>query len=110
MNKTIGNLKVIAVLNTAHSMELYGIHQYMNQHYNLFNMDYTELAQKVKEIAKAEMKHSEMFAERIKVLDGEPGSDLADKVTLGQAVESIYPFDMNIESSTMDKYNEFIAG
>ena len=27
--------KVIEVLNKARSMELYAVHQYMNQHYNL---------------------------------------------------------------------------
>ncbi|NTW18042.1 MAG: bacterioferritin, partial [Syntrophaceae bacterium] len=32
--------KVIEVLNKARSMELQAIHQYMNQHYNLDDMDY----------------------------------------------------------------------
>ena len=32
--------KVIEVLSKARSMELYAIIQYMNQHYNLDNMDY----------------------------------------------------------------------
>ena len=31
--------KVIEVLNKARSMELQAIHQYMNQHYNLDDMD-----------------------------------------------------------------------
>ncbi|HPR04764.1 MAG TPA: ferritin-like domain-containing protein, partial [Deltaproteobacteria bacterium] len=43
--------KVIEVLNKARSMELHAISQYMNQHYNLDDMDYGDLAAKVKLIA-----------------------------------------------------------
>ncbi|HPU89102.1 MAG TPA: ferritin-like domain-containing protein, partial [Spirochaetota bacterium] len=57
--------KVVTVLNTARSMELQAIHQYMNQHYNLDNLDYGELARNIKLIAIDEMRHAEMFAERI---------------------------------------------
>jgi len=53
---------VIEVLNKARSMELLAITQYMNQHYNLDDMDYGELAGKVKLIAIDEMRHAEMFA------------------------------------------------
>lgn len=35
---------VVEALNKARSMELHAIHQYMNQHYNLDDMDYGELA------------------------------------------------------------------
>ena len=34
---------VITVLNKARAMELQAIHQYMNQHYGLDDMDYGEL-------------------------------------------------------------------
>ncbi len=64
--------KVIEVLNKARSMELQAIAQYMNQHYNLDNMDYGDLAAKVKLIAIDEMRHAEMFADRIKELEEEP--------------------------------------
>jgi hypothetical protein len=37
--------KVINVLNKARSMELQAIHQYMNQHYNLDDMDYFDNVQ-----------------------------------------------------------------
>ena len=39
---------VIDVLNQARAMELFAIQQYMNQHYNLDDMDYGDLAAKVK--------------------------------------------------------------
>jgi bacterioferritin len=100
--------KVIAVLNEARSMELHAISQYMNQHYGLDNMDYGELAKNVKLIAIDEMRHAEMFAERIKELDGEPTSDLADKVQKGQKPEQVFAFDSGLEDNTILKYNQFL--
>ena len=35
--------KVIEVVNKARAMELQAIHQYMNQHYNLDNLDYGDM-------------------------------------------------------------------
>jgi bacterioferritin len=58
--------KVVDVLNEARAMELHAIAQYMNQHYNLDDMDYGDMAAKIKLIAIDEMRHAEMFAERIK--------------------------------------------
>lgn len=100
--------KVIEVLNKARSMELQAIHQYMNQHYNLDDMDYGDLAAKVKLIAIDEMRHAEMFAERIKELGGEPTAEPADKVVKGQKVDVIFPFDAGLEDDTMDVYNQFL--
>jgi len=100
--------KVLEVLNKARSMELQAIHQYMNQHYNLADMDYGDLAAKVKLIAIDEMRHAEMFAERIKELGGEPTADLAGKVEKGQKIEAIFPFDAGLEDDTMDVYNQFL--
>ena len=64
--------KVLAALNKARAMELLAIGQYMNQHYKLDDMDYGELAGKIKLIAIDEMRHAEMFAERIKELAANP--------------------------------------
>ena len=71
-NRESRKAKVIEVLNKARAMELFAIHQYMNQHYNLDDMDYGELAANMKLIAIDEMRHAENFAERIKELGGEP--------------------------------------
>ncbi|MFA5182297.1 MAG: ferritin-like domain-containing protein [Syntrophales bacterium] len=100
--------KVIEVLNKARAMELQAIHQYMNQHYNLDDLDYGELAAKVKLIAIDEMRHAEMFAERVKELGGEPTTDLADKVVKGQKIDTIFAFDTKLEDDTMDIYNQFL--
>ena len=100
--------KVIEVLNKARSMELLAVHQYMNQHYGLDDMDYGELAGKMKLIAIDEMRHAEQFAERIKELGGEPTTEKDGEVSKGQKVEAIFPFDANLEDDTVDVYNQFL--
>ena len=96
---------VVAALNKARSMELHAIHQYMNQHYNLDDKDYGELAMNMKLIAIDEMRHCEMFAERIKELGGEPTSELAAKVVKGQDVKTIFGSDADAEDETIYVYN-----
>jgi bacterioferritin len=98
---------VIDVLNEARAMELEAISQYMNQHYNLDDMDYGELAAKIKLIAIDEMRHAEMFAERIKELGGEPVSGHKGKIEKGQPVEKIFFYDSGLEDDTIDRYNQF---
>ena len=100
--------KVISALNKARSMELFAIAQYMNQHYNLDNMDYGELAAKVKLIAIDEMRHAERFAERIKELSGEPTAEFADKVKKGQEVRDAFVFDARLEDDTVEIYNQLL--
>src|SRR4030043_347083 len=100
--------KVIEAINRARSMELQAIYQYMNQHYNLDDLDYGELAANIKLIAIDEMRHAEMFAERIKELGGEPITEPAAGVERGQKVENIFSFDAKLEDDTIVIYNEFV--
>ncbi len=99
---------VINVLNQARAMELRAIYQYMNQHYNLDDMDYGELAAKLKLIAIDEMRHAEMFAERVKELGGEPVSGHDGKISKGQKVEVVFLFDSELEDDTIDTYNQLL--
>ncbi|OPL15312.1 MAG: bacterioferritin [delta proteobacterium MLS_D] len=101
--------KVIRVLNEARAMELQAINQYMNQHYNLDDMDYGELAAKIKLIAIDEMRHAETFAERVKELGGEPTTEPEAPTEKGQGVEVVFPFDTKLEDDTIERYNEFLA-
>ncbi len=101
--------KVIEVLNKARSMELQAIHQYMNQHYNLDDMDYGELAANLKLIAIDEMRHAEAFAERVKELGGEPTTELAGPIVKGQDVQTIFSYDSEQEVEAVDVYNQFFA-
>lgn len=100
--------KVLEVLNCARAMELNAIGQYMNQHYNLDDMDYGALAGKIKLIGIDEMRHAEMFAERIKELGGEPVAEMSDKVQKGQTVEEVFPFDSDLEDDTIAAYNNYL--
>lgn len=99
---------VIDVLNKARSMELNAITQYMNQHYNLDNMDYGDMAVKLKLIGIDEMRHAEMFADRIKELGGEPTTEPAGKVEKGQKVQEVFSFDARLEDNAIDAYNQFL--
>jgi bacterioferritin len=100
--------KVIEVLNKARGMELQAIAQYMNQHYNLDDMDYGDMAAKVKLIAIDEMRHAEMFADRIKELGGEPTTEPAGKAEKGQKVQSVFSFDAKLEDDAIESYNQFL--
>jgi bacterioferritin len=99
---------VIEVLNKARAMELQAIHQYMNQHYGLDDVDYGEMAGKMKLIAIDEMRHAEAFAERIKELGGEPVTDYPGTIEKRQDVKKIYAFDTDLEDDTIDAYNQFL--
>ena len=96
-NRESRKAKVIEVLNKARAMELFAIHQYMNQHYNLDDMDYGELAANMKLI------------ERIKELGGEPTTQKDGKIVTGQEVTAIYEADANQEEATIEAYSGFLA-
>ena len=100
--------KVVDVLNKARALELQAIHQYMIHHYDLEKMDYGDMAAKVKLIAIDEMRHAEMFADRIEELGGSPTSDLAGKIEKDQAVEAIFPYDAIQEEDAISAYNQFL--
>ncbi|MDO4767925.1 MAG: ferritin-like domain-containing protein [Pseudomonadota bacterium] len=99
--------RVVEVLNQARAMELFAITQYMNQHYGLDSMDYGELAAKMKLIAIDEMRHAEMFAERVKELGGEPATSYEGDLKKAQEVRAIYPYDADLEDDTIDVYSQF---
>ena len=100
--------KVIEVLNKARALELHAITQYMNHHYNLDDMDFGDMAAKVKLIAIDEMRHAEMFAERIKELGGEPTTEYSGKVEKGQKPQSMFASDSKLEDGAIDAYNQFL--
>lgn len=107
-NRETRKAKVVEVLNKARAMELYAITQYMNQHYALDDMDYGELAANMKLIAIDEMRHAEMFAERLKDLGADPTTSQEGKLVKEQNVRAIYPFDAKVEDDTIDAYNQFL--
>lgn len=55
-----------------------------------------------------EMRHAEMFADRIKELNGEPTVEPAEVAQKGQKIQSIFAFDAKLEDDTIDVYNQFL--
>jgi bacterioferritin len=101
--------KIIEVLNKARAMELQAIHQYLNQHYNLDNLDYGDFAMKLKLVGLDEMRHAEKFADRVEELGGQPTVESAAKAVIGQKVEEVFIFDADLEDNTIATYNQFLA-
>ena len=77
---------VIDTLNKARSSELAAILQYMSQHYELADKDYGQIAASIKLIAIDEMRHAEMLAERILLLNAKPTSKPDMETRKGQAI------------------------
>ena len=100
--------RVVDALNRARGMELQAISQYMNHHYDLDNMDYGEIAVNMKLIAVDEMRHAEMFADRIKELDAEPTAELAGKPERDGEVGRIFAADTDLEDGAIAAYNRFL--
>lgn len=100
--------KVIEALNRARGLELNAIAQYMNHHYNLANMDYGEIAASLKLIAIDEMRHAEMFAERIKELGGEPTTAPEGKPERDGDPALIFNADTGLEDGAIAAYNGFL--
>ena len=98
--------KVIDLLNKARARELTAIAQYMSQHYELEDSDFTKLASKFKEVAITEMKHAEKLAERILFLNGEPTSKPDALAKKGQQIPQMLTTNMALETGAIKMYNE----
>lgn len=99
---------VIEVLNKARADELGAIHQYMSLHYELADHDYGPLAADLKLIAIDEMRHAEMFAERIHVIGGTPTSKPAAEARKDLPVREAYKFLVEAEDAALRDYNEYL--
>lgn len=102
------NQKVIDILNTAREQELQAITQYMTHHYELEDVMYGKLAERLKKIAIVEMKHAEKLAERILFLGGVPSTKLFDsRIQKKQSVPDLLKNDISLESNAVKTYNDF---
>jgi bacterioferritin len=99
---------VIDVLNQARADELAAIHQYMAQHYHLDDADYGPVASNLKLIAIDEMRHAEMFAERIYEIGGVPTSTPSKAAVKGQKIKEAMDFDAGEETGAIASYNAFL--
>lgn len=100
--------KVIEVLNKARSMELYAVHQYMNQHYNLDDLDYGEFAQQDQIDRHRRNAPCRTVCRAHQGIGGEPNSELSSKITKGQKVMDVFPFNVKVEDDTIETYNKLL--
>lgn len=98
--------KAIECLNTARGMEIQAIHQYMIQKYLVWIYDYGQLAAHLQQIAIDEMKHARRFACRIDDLAGQPNCKMAGPIVQDQKMEEIFPFDVDLETNTIETYSK----
>jgi len=96
---------VIDALNRARASELSAILQYMSQHYELADKDYGQIAANLKLIAIDEMRHAEMLAERILLLNGKPTSKPDMETKKGQAIAEIMAHGISMEETALRDYN-----
>jgi len=97
--------KVIDLLNEARASELTAILQYMSQHYELEDQDFGKLAAPLKLIGIDEMRHAEMFADRVLFLGGEAVSVPDGQTVKGQEIAEMLTYDIELETGAIDMYN-----
>lgn len=102
-----GKHAVLKTLNKARADELAAILQYMAQHYGLDDADYGEVAAQIKLIAIDEMRHAEMFAERIYELGGVPVAAPSLPAKKGQKIQEAFEFNVTLENQAIEDYNQF---
>jgi len=99
---------VIEALNKGRASELGAILQYMSQHYELADHDYGQIAANLKLIAIDEMRHAEMLAERVLLLDGVPTSQPDMQAKKKQTIQEIVAQIIGLEETAVRDYNAFL--
>lgn len=99
--------KSIERLNEAVSMEIASSLQYMYFHVHFEDAGYEYLARLMKQTSISEMRHIEELSERIMYLEGDVDMNPLEKTLPITNVSEALTFAMNLEQSTIDKYNEW---
>ena len=104
-----GNLQVIDALNRALTIELTAINQYFVQAKMCKNWGFEKLGQKHYVESIGEMKHAEKLIDRIIFLEGVPEIARYDVIRVGTNVKEQLEFDLALETSGVNAYNEAIT-
>lgn len=99
--------KSIERLNEAVRMEIATSLQYMYFHVHFEDSGYEYLARLMKMTSIAEMRHIEELSERIMYLEGDVDMNPLEKTHPITKPAEALTFAMNVEQSTIDKYNEW---
>ena len=103
-----GDAAVIKHLNRALKGEFTAIHQYIVHAEMCDNWGYTKLGAFIKQQAIGEMRHAEMFIERILFLEGVPGMGELMPLTVGQNVKDQLSNDLQLEYDAVKMLNAAI--
>jgi len=104
-----GDAKVIDALNQILSWELAAINQYFVHAMMRDNWGYQRLAERAHKDALSEMKHAEAMIDRILHLEGTPNVSRMEKIRIGAKVAQQLNFDLDVEVSTVPRFNTAIA-
>lgn len=99
--------KSIELLNKAVGDELQAVHQYMYFHFHCDNQGYDPLSALFRQIAIAEMMHTERLSERILFLKGDVEMAPSGGVTKVQDVAKMLEMAKNMEVGAIDAYNKW---
>ncbi len=97
--------KSIDMLNDAIGKEIASSLQYMYFHVHFEDAGYKYLANQMRRISIAEMRHIEEFAERIMYLEGDVDMDPSFKTKKITSPTEALQFAMELERSTIDLYS-----
>lgn len=107
MEKKNKYAKSVERLNEAVRMEIATTLQYMYFHVHFEDAGYEYLARLMKQASISEMRHIEQLSERIMYLEGDVDMNPLEPTHPINKVTEALTFAMNIEQSTIDKYNEW---
>ena len=96
----------IDLLNDAIGREIATTLQYMYFHARFEDARYQHLSRIMREVAIAEMRHIEVFSDRIFFLEGDVNMNPAFQTRQMEDTEAILQFAMQLEQATIDFYND----
>ncbi len=104
-----GDPTTIEFLNKALTNELTAINQYWLHYRVLHHWGVRRLADYERHESIDEMKHADVLAERILVLDGLPNFQAINRLKVGETVEEILRADLGLEEEAIPLLREAIA-
>ena len=101
--------KVIKFLNEALKNELTAVNQYWLHYRLLDHWGVARLAEFERHESIDEMKHADLLAERILVLDGLPNFQLLGRLRIGETIEEVLKADLELELEAVAQLKGAIA-
>jgi bacterioferritin len=100
------NTKALANLQTAVSMEIAAVHQYLLHAHVVEEWGLTTLAAKMREEMQEELGHADAYMQRIMFLKGNPAVTASKPPQRAQALKDLFESDLRDEESSIKFYTE----